>query len=113
MYQSSARNCIERAFGRLKARWRRIITKLDLEVETAPVMITACFVLHNMCERSTVCHYDEAWDINTDPELANQNWLVEQPAAREEPVETPLGVEIRAALTAWLRANRPLLKSVW
>ena len=60
VYQSSAQNCIERAFGRLKARWRRLIKKLDLEVETVPVMITACFVLHNMWERPTACHYDEA-----------------------------------------------------
>ena len=63
VYQSSARNCAEKTFGHLKARWHRIIIKkLDLEVKTALVMITAYFVLLNMCDRSTVCHYDVAWD---------------------------------------------------
>ena len=47
----SARNPIECAFGRLKARWRILTKKLDLKLETIPTVIYACFILHNFCER--------------------------------------------------------------
>ena len=113
VYHSGARNCVERAFGRLKSRWRRILKKVDMKVENAPLMIMACFILHNFCERSTICQFDEAWNWQCDPELANGNWIVEQPPCREENDNSPDGVEIREAIRAWLSRNRPLLKSVW
>lgn len=48
----SARNPIECAFGRLKARWSRLTHKIDLKIETIPTMVYACFVLHNYCEEN-------------------------------------------------------------
>ena len=48
----SARNPIECVFGRLKSRWGILTRKMDLKLETIPVLIYACFVLHNICEKN-------------------------------------------------------------
>ena len=53
-----ARNQIECAFGRLKARWSILTRKIDFNTEMVPVVIYACFVLHNFCE-SRGCSLDE------------------------------------------------------
>lgn len=42
-----ARNQIECAFGRLKARWRILLRPMDIPVRNLPNVIFACFVLHN------------------------------------------------------------------
>ncbi len=46
----SARNPIECAFGRLKARWSILTRKMDLKLEIIPKVILTCFILHNFCE---------------------------------------------------------------
>ena len=56
----SARNQVECAFGRLKARWVFLRWKVDLKIETIPNVIYACFVLHNFCESFSNYHLDEA-----------------------------------------------------
>ena len=43
----SARNQVECAFGRLKARWGFLRKEIDLKIETVPKFIYSCFVLHN------------------------------------------------------------------
>ena len=110
VYHASARNCIEVAFGRLKSRWRRLLKKMDMSVQTAPVYIVACFVLHNICERSTISLYKETWNYQTDPQL--QRYLHAQPPQREED-DIALGVDNRQAITNWLATNRPMLQSTW
>ena len=47
----SARNPVECAFGRLKARWGILTRKMDLKLEMVPVVVYSCFVLHNFCEK--------------------------------------------------------------
>ena len=43
-------NPIECAFGRLKARWSILTRKMNLKLENIPIVVMACFVLHNFCE---------------------------------------------------------------
>ena len=47
----SARNPIECAFGRLKARWAILTRSMNFKLEEMPTIIYACFVLHNFCEK--------------------------------------------------------------
>ena len=55
----SARNQVECAFGRLKARWRFLTRKVDLKFYSIPTVIYSCFVLHNYCERNKDCLIDK------------------------------------------------------
>lgn len=54
VYHSSARMCVERAFGKLKSRFRILQKRMDVDVERAPAIITACCILHNICEAQRV-----------------------------------------------------------
>ncbi|CAM5073974.1 unnamed protein product [Natator depressus] len=47
---SKCRMVVECAFGFLKARWRCLLTRLDLSATNFPIVIAACFILHNICE---------------------------------------------------------------
>ena len=47
---SCARIVTENAFGRLKARWKRLSKQNDMEVTRVPQVILACCILHNVCE---------------------------------------------------------------
>ena len=60
---SSGRVVVEMAFGRLKARWRRLNKKIEMHVDNVPNVILACCILHNVCE----IHNDEF----------NEEWLAD------------------------------------
>ncbi|CAM5127329.1 unnamed protein product [Natator depressus] len=47
---SKCRMVVECAFGRLKVRWRNLLTRLDLSETNIPIVITACCALRNICE---------------------------------------------------------------
>ena len=73
---SRARIVVENAFGRLKARWRRLMKRNDMHVDKIPTVIAACCVLHNMCE---IHHqqFNDRWSLDN----GDQN--VPQPQSRE------------------------------
>ena len=51
----SARNPVECAFGRLKARWSILTKKMDLKLDNIPTVIFTCFGLHKCCEYHNIC----------------------------------------------------------
>ena len=48
--QSRARMVVENAFGRLKGHWRVLLKRMEIGIKSVPNVISACCVLHNMCE---------------------------------------------------------------
>ena len=68
--QSRARMVVENAFGRLKGRWRCLLKRLDFKLENVPYMVSACVVLHNMCEMFGDRCLTE-WTDLTPPDLPN------------------------------------------
>ena len=51
---------VENAFGRLKGRWRCLLKRNDAATEDVPTIISACCVLHNICEVHKE-QFDETW----------------------------------------------------
>ena len=65
---SRARIVVENAFGRLKGRWRCLLKRNDTFIEDMPTVISACCVLHNICEVHRD-HFNREWlqDIAAEP----------------------------------------------
>lgn len=70
---SRARIVVENAFGRLKGRWRRLMKRNDMNIDNIPHVITACCILHNMCEVHGDS-FNDLWledvDMSTQPEAS-------------------------------------------
>lgn len=98
---SRARIVVENAFGRLKARWRRLLKRVDMSVENIPTVIAACCILHNMCEIHGET-FMETWmtDVHSEENQPNQHVV-------DNDTNAGGAKEIRAALVQYLY-NHPL-----
>ena len=65
---SRSRIVTENAFGRLKARWRRLYKRNDMNINKVPCVVTTCCILHNICELHNES-FNEGWmeeaDLNS------------------------------------------------
>ncbi|XP_048350019.1 protein ALP1-like [Sphaerodactylus townsendi] len=84
---SHARNVVERAFGRLKARWRCILNCLWVRPENATSIVAACVVLHNLCESRG----HRAPDLPPPNEQVAQFLAEEEAHQQEEAADPPRG----------------------
>ncbi|KAH7977556.1 hypothetical protein HPB49_002343 [Dermacentor silvarum] len=98
---SKSRRIVENAFGRVKARFRFILKRMECKLSNAKLAIRASCTLHNICE----CfpdHVDEQWiqDVYTCNEMYKQP-LHNSDACIGE------GEDVRAALAEyfWKRAQ--------
>lgn len=101
----SARNQIECAFGRLKARWAFLTRKVDISFENVPTVVYSCFVLHNYCEHMQHC-LDEQ-DVRAQI-LSNRN--EESMPNVPDPVyssNTDEGEYLRSLLAEYVKQNLP------
>ncbi|XP_064605786.1 uncharacterized protein LOC135470681 [Liolophura sinensis] len=56
---SRNRMVVENVFGRLKGRWRRLLKGMDFSVQSVPIIISACCILHNFGETEGDAFADE------------------------------------------------------
>ena len=102
----AARNPIECAFSRLKARWGILTRKIDLDLTKVPTLIIACFVLHNYCESNTILLDEELERVHIEKNRKDANIFSNIP----DPIylrTTAEGQEIRDLLTAYVNENLP------
>uniref|UniRef100_A0A672HMP7 Protein ANTAGONIST OF LIKE HETEROCHROMATIN PROTEIN 1-like n=2 Tax=Salarias fasciatus TaxID=181472 RepID=A0A672HMP7_SALFA len=67
---SQARMTVERAFGRLKGRWRCLLKRCDCDVFFVSDIVLACCILHNFCESHNeeyICSDNDVHDQRPDP----------------------------------------------
>ena len=86
---------VENAYGRLKARWRRLMRRNDMCIDNIPTVVTCACILHNVCEihgesfndawlrevegnsvSSTYCKrkYYKRWNKQLDPSKWGMHW---------------------------------------
>lgn len=99
----SARNPIECAFGRLKARWQILSKRINLGLVLVPTLVYACFVLHNFCEQHGVSLEDEA----VAQQLANARMQPDMPPDRLYSFNTAEGTSTRNTITMYYREHIP------
>ena len=56
---SRARMTIESTFGRLMGKWRCLQNRPDVSVDFASTIVTACAIIHNLCEKRHKRYMDE------------------------------------------------------
>lgn len=108
VHMNSARVYVEIAFGRLKARFRCLMKRLDVHYSFVPEIVATCCTLHNILEE------------NKDP--FQENWLeaieeaqivFQQPNQFQKNQERDNlnGSELRDFLCSYLARNFPLRQS--
>ena len=93
-----ARIVTEIAYGHLKARWRRLLKRNDMNIDNIPHVITAACILHNICEVHHE-HFNDAWLQIGEGDYAQP----EAVASRDTP--TGLPQNIRNALVQYFQNN--------
>ena len=78
------RQVVENAFGKLKARWRILVSNFIRDADFAgQVPLTAC-VLHNICERSA-CPFDTKWLVDIEAvRMAGNTTQLQAPNPEEQ-----------------------------
>ena len=93
---SRARRVIENAFGRLKARFRILLKRMEISIQNVNDCIVACAILHNMCEESRDSLPIE-WLIETEG-VQNPLLVPNTVASRVDRATTRSAVQIRNKL---------------
>lgn len=78
---SQARMTVERAFGRLKGRWRCLLKLNDTHITFISRIVSACCVLHNYCEY----HNEKYLEGDTEVEEAEIGGHQEQVPGQQQP----------------------------
>uniref|UniRef100_A0A8C3XL67 DDE Tnp4 domain-containing protein n=1 Tax=Chelydra serpentina TaxID=8475 RepID=A0A8C3XL67_CHESE len=98
---SKCRMVVECAFGRLKARWRSLLTRCDLSPKNIPIVIAAFCVLHNLCEIKGET-FMQGWEVEANRLAADYA----QPDTRAIRRSQREAVRIREALKARFQTER-------
>lgn len=106
-YMNSARVCVEIAFGRLKARWRCLLKRIDIHHSLVPFMVATCCTLHNIVEK-----HKEEFVVNWLHAVVEAEAKFEQPATLLNRFANEYeGYATRIFLTEYLARYFPIRKS--
>ncbi|KAM7306559.1 protein ANTAGONIST OF LIKE HETEROCHROMATIN PROTEIN 1 [Ixodes scapularis] len=100
---SKARRVVENAFGRLKARFRIVLKRMEVRIDNVYTVVRACCILHNVCETLNDSA-DKQWI--QDARKVEDDDKLEQPS-RKTKAKTDSGTAVRTALVAYFGANPP------
>ncbi|XP_050033077.3 uncharacterized protein [Dermacentor andersoni] len=89
---SKSRRIVENAFGRLKARFRFVMKRMECDISNVPIIIRACCVLHNICE-----HFGDSVSQQWISEAQQYNTIFQQPTHTTDALIST-GKNIRAAV---------------
>lgn len=106
VYHSSARMCVEIAFGKLKSRWRILQKRMDVETQNSPMIVLACCILHNICEDIRV-----PTPPRTNDDAINEQQFPQPATFAATRAENENGLYIRNAIKDFLVNTQPLRKS--
>ncbi|KAL1447466.1 hypothetical protein MTO96_044281 [Rhipicephalus appendiculatus] len=96
---SKTRRVVENAFGRVKARFRFIMKRMECNLTTTTLVIKACCVLHNICEGFQE-HVEPQWE----QEVAMWDAAYEQPTSTSD-ASSKSGEDVRTALAKYFFAR--------
>lgn len=102
----SARNPVECAFERLKGRWWFLMKQVDLNLDLVPIVVYACFVLHNFCEQKNCFVDKELVQQQQCAQIVNQ----QQAKTIPDPIFSGTldeGAVIRSIITSFIEKNLP------
>ena len=103
VYLSSARTCIEIAFGRLKSRFRVLLKRSDFHFTFTPYLVATCCALHNFCEMEKES-VNPTW--HREARRLSQEYV--QPGSQASTASNGNAKAIRRALTNDLAGRVPL-----
>lgn len=95
---TSALTLTQIAFGRLKSRWRCLLKSSHVDLSFLPILVTACCVLHNICEGRREPFEDHWLEEASEEELEQPSEVEEDDMEMEGAAE-----EIRTALASDVR----------
>lgn len=93
---SQARMTVERAFGRLKGRWRCLLKQNESHITLVSQVISACVVLHNFCEAHNEDYNEEISIFEDEDEVDGVDERLNSMQARDQRAH-----EIRNALCTY------------
>ncbi|CAN7985943.1 unnamed protein product [Ixodes pacificus] len=93
---SSARRVVENAFGRVKARFRFIMKRMECEVDNARLVVRACCILNNVCE-----HFNDGVKPQWLSDVATEDRIYLQPVCTTD-AEADNGQSVRDAIAGYL-----------
>lgn len=107
VHLNSGRVAVEIAFGRLKARWRCLLKRIDVHYSFVPEVVAACCTLHNIVES-----YKEIVPTNWIQAVQDAEFVLLQPVELGNRWSDDYGdYDLRIFLTDYLSKNFPLRQS--
>lgn len=107
VYLNSDRVCVEIAFGRLKARWRRLLKRIDVHYTYVPHIVSAACILHNIVETRKET-FLSAWEHTV---TMIQTEMRQPEVTRARNLDNLIASQIRDTLKNYLAENFELRRT--